>query len=66
LRSKWSKFAEDASLPNAWGDFCRKLINPLFILIDLFKMSHASTFVSCSEIFSYTGWSRYNLPEEIQ
>jgi hypothetical protein len=31
LGSKWSKFREDASLPNGWGDFCRKLINPLLI-----------------------------------
>jgi hypothetical protein len=29
--SKWSKFGEDASLPNGWGNFCRKLINPLLI-----------------------------------
>jgi hypothetical protein len=25
LGSKWSKSGEDASLPNGWGDFCRKL-----------------------------------------
>jgi hypothetical protein len=31
LVSKWSKFGEDANLPNGWGDFYRKLINPLLI-----------------------------------
>jgi hypothetical protein len=32
LGSKWSKFGEDASLPNGWGNFCRKLIKPLLII----------------------------------